>query len=175
MSYPLESWENHADCPKGLDTDAPTGWWCALHNVNLTEEGRTMHKIETKRNIREVRTLAAEIEPRTFTAPPGYMNFHATGVLVHQAFDTAQRRGPRPERDGVVTVKITGYSVKKDGTPGGGSRATTAIYVDLINEWNAKDYGLKWEVAPQHYEEIRAIAERAIEAFHAIDWSEVEA
>ena len=134
-----------------------------------------MHKIETRRNVREVRTLAAEIEPRTFAAPKGYMDFHATGVLVHQAFDTAQRRGPRPERDGIVTAKITGYSVKKDGTPGGGSRATTAIYVDLINEWNAKDYGLKWEVAPQHYEEIRAIAERAIGEFGLIDWDEVQA
>ena len=82
---------------------------------------------------------------------------------------------PRPERDGVVTAKITGYSVKKDGTPGGGSRATTAIYVDLLNEWNANDYGLKWEVASQHYEEIRAIAERAIAEFGLINWGEVQA
>ena len=52
MSYLLESWENHADCPKGMDTDAPTGWWCELHNVNLAEE-KAMENIETKRNVTE--------------------------------------------------------------------------------------------------------------------------
>ena len=141
----------------------------------VVEEANTMHKIETKRHIREVRTMTAEIEPRTFAAPKGYMDFHATGVLVTQVFDSVQLRGPRPERDGVVTAKITGYSVKKDGTPGGGSRATTALYVDLLNDWNAEHLGLKWEVAPQHYEEIRAIAERAIAEFGLINWDEVEA
>lgn len=175
MTYPLEPWEKHADCTKGMDTSAPTGWWCALHNVNLTEENKGMKKIETKRHVREARTLALEIEPRTFTAPKGYMDFRATGVLVRQMFDSTQRRGPRPERDGVVTAKITGYSVKKDGTPGSGSRATTALYVDLLNDWNAEHLGLRREVEPQHYEEIRAIAERAIAEFGLIDWDEVEA
>ena len=133
----------------------------------VVEEANTMHKIETKRHIREARTMTAEIEPRTFTAPKGYMDFHATGVLVTQSLDS--------ERDGVATARITGYSVKKDGTPGGGSRATTALYVDLLNNYNAEHMGLKWEVAPQHYEEIRAIAERAIAEFGLINWGEVQA
>lgn len=35
--YPLEKFEDHADCPnKGLDTSSPHGWWCTLHNVDLT-------------------------------------------------------------------------------------------------------------------------------------------
>lgn len=37
MAYPLEKYEDHKDCSKGLDVSAPYGWWCALHNVNLTE------------------------------------------------------------------------------------------------------------------------------------------
>ena len=56
-----------------------------------------------------------------------------------------------------------------------GSKFTKALYVDLLNDWNAEHLGLKWEVAPQHYEEIRAIAERAIGEFGLINWDEVQA
>lgn len=119
------------------------------------------------RSIEERRSVTFDLTPRILEAPRGTSRFMMTGIRVSEYISSKH-----PERSG-TTAWLTGRKVKADGTPSLARGADDEPRIAL--HWVDGGYGLRWHVAPEHWDHIVELAEQALEGYGMIDWEQVEA